>query len=332
MIRLVRTELTRLRWRRAVIVLFAAAVVVPLLIAIGTVWETRPYSEAEIAQGREAAQAQPGFHKEVRRCEKHPRRFGVRDASACEDQVTQWWSNLYRQPLDLRSELRDSSIGAASVVLALLVLVGTTFAGADWASGSMSNQLLFEPRRLRVWLAKGIAVGLVAVLLATVVMTLYWSVLYGAAASRGIDVPTGLTGEVAWQVARCAFLATVGAATGYALTMLSRSTVFTLGTVFALSAAGSLLVAALPLGDDEGRWFPGTNLLAVMQGRATYFRPPPAECSAPGADPATWDAAMQMACNGTGVLTIWQGLAYMAAPVVLVAVLSVWSFRRRDVP
>lgn len=332
MIRLVRTELTRLRWRRAVLVLLAGAVVVPLLIAIGTAWDSRPYSEAEVAGAREQARAQPGFGTEVRRCEKHPRRFGVRSAAGCEDQVTEWWSGLYREPLDLRSELRDSSIGVAGILLALLVLAGTTFAGADWASGSMSNQLLFEPRRLRVWLAKGIAVGLVATLLATVVMTLYWAALYAIAASRGIDVPAGVTGEVAWHVARCTFLAAVGAVAGYALTMLSRSTVFTLGAVFAVTAAGSLLVAALPLGDDKERWFPPTNLLAVMQGRATYYSPPPAECSVRGADPASWDAAMRMACNGYGVATVWQGLVFLLVPVLLVVGLSAWSFRRRDVP
>lgn len=332
MIRLVRTELTRLRWRRAVIALIAAAVVVPLLIAVGTAWETRPHSEAEITQAREQARTQPGFDKEVRRCEKRPRRFGVPSASDCEEQVTQWWSGLGRQPLDLRSQLDESSIGAASIVLALLVLVGTTFAGADWMSGSMSNQLLFEPRRLRVWLAKGIAVGLVATLLAAVVMTVYWSALYGLATSRDIDAPPGLTGEVAWQIARCTFLASVGAIAGYALTMLSRSTVFTLGAVFAVSAAGSVLVAALPLGEDKGRWFPSTNLLAVMQGRATYYRSPPEECLAQGADPATWDAAMRLACNGSGIVTVWQGLIFVLVPVGLVVILSVSSFGRRDVP
>ena len=36
----------------------------------------------------------------------------------------------------------------------LMMLAGTTFAGHDWASGSVSNQLLFEPRRPRVWAAK----------------------------------------------------------------------------------------------------------------------------------------------------------------------------------
>ncbi|RYC07165.1 hypothetical protein [Nocardioides zhouii] len=332
MIRLVRTELTRLRWRRSVVVLVAAAIIVPLLILVGTVWETRAYSDAEVAQSRELARSQPGFEQEVRRCEKRPRRFGVPSAEACESQVTEWYSGLYRRPLDLREELRESSIGAASVVLALVVLAGTTFAGADWASGSMSNQLLFEPRRLRVWLAKAIAIGLLAAVLTSVVMTLYWAGLHVAAGVRDIAVPDGLTGEAAWQVARCTFLAALGAVVGYALTMLSRSTVFTLGAIFAVSAAGSLLVAALPLGPGKERWFPANNLLAVMQGRATYYREPPSECFGPSADPSTWDAAMRTMCQGQASLSVWQGLAFVLVPAVAVVAASIWSFGRRDVP
>ena len=332
MIRLTRTELTRLRWRRSVVVLVAAAIIVPLLILVGTVWETRPYSEAELAQATEQARSQPGFAREVKRCEKRPRRAGVRSAELCEAQVTEWYSGLYRRPLDLREELRESSIGAASIVLALVVLAGTTFAGADWASGSMSNQLLFEPRRLRVWLAKAIALGLLAVVLTAVVMTLYWSGLYVAAGLRDIDVPDAVAGQVAWQVARCTFLAAVGAVVGYAVTMLSRSTVFTLGAIFAISAAGSLVVAALPLGPDKERWFPPNNLLAVMQGRATYYVEPPSECFASGADPSTWDAAMREMCQGQAFVTVWQGLVFVLVPAAAVVALSIWSFGRRDVP
>lgn len=332
MIRLVRTELTRLRWRRSVVVLVAAAIIVPLLILVGTVWETRPYSEAETAEAAELARSQPGFGREVRRCEKCPRRAGVTSAEQCEAQVTEWYSGLYRRPLDLRDELRESSIAAASILLALVVLAGTTFVGADWASGSMSNQLLFEPRRLRVWLAKAIAIGLLAAVLTAVVMTLYWSGMYVAASLRDIDVPDSLVGEVAWQVARCTFLAAVGSVVGLAVTMLSRSTVFTLGAVFAVSAAGSLVVAALPLGPGKERWFPPNNLLAVMQGRATYYREPPSECFARSADPSTWDAAMRTMCQGQAFVTVWQGLAFVLVPAVLVVGMSVWSFGRRDVP
>ena len=61
-----------------------------------------------------------------------------------------------RLPRSWTSRTSAKGSGLAVVVShLLLVLVGTTFVGHDWNSGSMSNQLLFEPRRLRVWAAKG---------------------------------------------------------------------------------------------------------------------------------------------------------------------------------
>lgn len=330
MIRLVTTELTRLRWRRAVLVLVAAAVVLPVLIGLGVAWSTRPYSEDEIASARQQARSQPGFEQEVKTCEERPRRMGVASADRCEAEVLSWYSGIYRDPLDLAQQRTESAVGVAAVVLGLMVLAGTTFAGADWASGSMSNQLLFEPRRLRVWLAKAIAVGLLATLLAAVVMTLYWAGLHLVAASRDIDAPDGFTGEVAWMVARTSVLTGLGAVAGYAVTMLVRSTVFTLGALFAVSTLSTFLIAAIPFGADKERWMPPVNVLAVIMGRVTYYREPPLECAT--GDPTTWDASMQEMCNSQVVVSVWDGLVYLLVPLVLVVALSLWSFRRRDVP
>jgi hypothetical protein len=330
MIRLVTAELTRLRWRRAVLVLLAAAFVVPALIGVGTSWNSRPYSADEVARAEAQAMEQPGFAQEVRQCEQRPGRFGVDDAEQCRAQILGWWTGLYREPLDLRSELHNSGVGVASVLLVLLVLVGTTFAGADWNSGSMSNQLLFEPRRLRVWLAKALAVGATAAVVAAVVLGLYWTGLALVASARGIDAPPDVGGEIGWMIARCTFLAGLGAVGGYALTMLFRSTVFTLGAMFATSVVSTFFVAALPLGTDKERWLPPLNVAAVMQGKATYWREPPAECMT--SDPGTWDAVMRRTCEGRAVLTVWDGLVFILVPAIVVVLLSLWAFRRRDVP
>ena len=50
--RLLRVELTRLRWRRAIVVLLVACVAVPLVLLAGYAWDTRPFSDADIARGR----------------------------------------------------------------------------------------------------------------------------------------------------------------------------------------------------------------------------------------------------------------------------------------
>ena len=75
--------------------------------------------------------------------------------------ITPTYENyLYRSAFDLaRSPRRRRRMAAITILAGLMMLVGTTFAGHDWNTGSMSNQLLFEPRRLRVWAAKGLAVA-----------------------------------------------------------------------------------------------------------------------------------------------------------------------------
>ena len=51
----------------------------------------------------------------------------------------------FRHDDNTEQEQQDSGIGVLVIVSALMLIAGATFAGADWASGSMSNQLLFEP-------------------------------------------------------------------------------------------------------------------------------------------------------------------------------------------
>ena len=56
---------------------------------------------------------------------------------------------LPREELDLRGTLKGNGMGVAILVIGLLIIAGSTFAGADWSSGSIRNQVLFEPRRSR---------------------------------------------------------------------------------------------------------------------------------------------------------------------------------------
>ena len=106
--RLFTTELLRLRSRRAVVVLLAGCALAATLIVAGTAWNTRPVSEADLQH----AQAQvdrdrqdPGFQRDVQRCEKHPRRYGAPSAAACEDTMgpqIDWY--LYRSQLQGHTE------------------------------------------------------------------------------------------------------------------------------------------------------------------------------------------------------------------------------------
>lgn len=317
--RQLRVELTRLRWRRAVVVLLLLALAIPALIGASRIWSTRPVSEAEIAQlVRTNAE-------ELQRCVERPRQFGLprsADEQQCTDRIVEWYAG--RSPLRLAEEQVGSGLGVVAVLTMLLMLLGTTFAGHDWATGSMSNQLLFEARRGRVWSAKAAAVTLVSLVTATVVSTAYWLVLYGVARLRDLPLrEDALLDSLAYGL-RGAGFAAAAALGGYALTMLFRSTVATIGVLFAVTVAGGIVLAALDVSD---RWQPAANLAAIVNNGTTYWVPVPESCWSGGEEPQPGSE-----CDPEAHLSLGHGVGYYGTALVLVGAASVLTFRRRDVP
>lgn len=326
--RLVLLELTRLRARRAVAVLLAACVAVTVIIFAGTAWSTRPVSEEEVAR----AQAQVerdldgGFYRrEIARCERNPGRFGVSDPAACAETVgpqVEWY--LSRPQLEMREMPGGPGLGVITVLMGLLMLVGTTFAGADWSSGSMSNQLLFEPRRVRVWLAKGGAVLVLAAGTAAVLLAGFWASVAVLAAVRDVATPRPVAELIVAGSLRSVLLIGAAALGAYAVTMLFRSTVFTLGAMFAV-VVGATVVMSL-LGISEA-WYPNTNVAAVISDGTRYYVEPPSICfEGRGRPPAGVD------CSGMEQLSLGEGARNLGALLAAAVAASVWSFHRRDVP
>ncbi|MDF1605489.1 hypothetical protein [Nocardioides sp. YIM 152315] len=309
MIALARVELTRMRWRRAVIALLVLAIVIPVLIGVARVWSTRPLSEAQLTE----------FHSQVEDqiadCVEHPRQWGVRTKdperirARCTRNMSGW--QPYRQPLSLASERNGGSgMGVVAVLTALLLLAGTTFVGHDWNSGSMSNQLLFESRRRRLWAAKALAVTGVAFALAAVVSTAYWLGLWAVMQARDLPVLDGSLADSLLYGLRGAGFAAAAALGGYALTMLGRSTVATVGVLFGVSVAGGIVLAVLGIGEQ---WQPQKNVAAIVKDGTTYYEQA-------GNDYAERD------------LPIWHGIGYYGVALVATVGASVVSFRLRDVP
>lgn len=331
---LVRVELLRLRCRRAVLLLLAAAIVTPLVIAVSLVFTTSPPSQAELDQVTaqvEKERQRPSAQRQLARCQKNPGRFGVspEDVRAgCDENVLpqpEWFADF--SVLDLDNERGDdgSGIAVATILGVLMFLLGTTFVGHDWNTGSISNQLLFEPRRLRVWGAKAMAVTLTALVVSAVTLTAFWLVLGLAVFSRDVPVRPGALVDCLQQGGRSALLAAACALGGYALTMLSRSTVFTIGALFAVSVAGGLLLGIL--GPDDPGWLdPTINVKAVVLDGTEYYVEIPQRCyekrrlyGGPG-------------CDDTLERTLTEGAIYYGGVLVAVGGASALSFRRRDVP
>jgi len=327
--RLLGVELTRLRWRRAVQLLVVISIAVPIVVFAITAWNTRPVTAADLAEVQAQIDRDTASSKDdLRACLEHPEEQGIPAGEDPETVCKEWytprpeWYGL-RQPLDLANE-RDSGSGPVVIALltVLLVLAGTTFAGHDWGTGSMSNQLLFEPRRGRVWWVKGLAVALVAGVLAAAVLAAYWTGLWVLASARDLDP----SGHVLWQGylqgIRGTVLAALCAVAAYALTMLFRSTVATLGVLFGLSILAPILMALIAFPNNE-RWMPQTNIMAVILDGTTYY----------GEMVCTSDANGNQECGGgEHELSLEGGSAYLLGLLALAAVPSVVTFRRRDVP
>lgn len=321
MIRLLGVELTRFRSRRAVALLLLAGVLITAVIAGATAWNTRGVSESELRYAQELAQSeaeQPSFQEELADCQQNADDWGV-TVDECEDIVlpsASWY--LDRSPLDLERERTNSALGAATVLAGLAIMIGATFAGADWASGSMSNQLLFEPRRARMWLAKAIVVVLGTALLALVALSALWAFYSAVVSARDLTTTGDALGPIRGDVLRAVAVCAAAGLGGLALSMFFRSTVATVAVTFVVTVAGEILLNLLPI-EGRMRFSPSLNLMAVLQdGAETYD-------SSLRCDPTVGDCGMlQVSLAG--------GAAYLGVLLAVVALVSLWSFRRRDVP
>ncbi len=338
MLRTTLVELTRLRWRRAVLVLLAVAVVAPVVIAAVLAWQTRPLTDADLAAAEQRVQAeidQPYNQRTLERCVQRPERYGgggrldtgnpAAVQAFCERSVlprTEYY--LDRQELDLRSVYRDAvGVAVITIVTMLLLLIGVTFAGHDWNTGSMSNQVLFEPRRWRIWLGKALAVMLVGIVTATVVLGLFWGILAVVAATRDLGPAEGVSGLIWAQSWRGVVLAVAAGVGGYAVTMLLRSTVAALGILFAVTVVAPILIAISGMPGNE-RALPQNNALAWLTGEARFQQ---------FDDPACFGDLRTGPRPEDCVLIIDRGDAawYFGGLLAVACAASVFSFSRRDV-
>jgi len=324
--RLLRVEVSRFFSRRAVVLLVLGAALLTGLLAGSRVWDTRPVTASELAEAKaQVAEqlAQPDFQHELRTCRDDPETYfgpGATSADCDVNMVPTTANYLNRSTLDLAQERRGNGPALVVLVAALMIIVGTTYAGGDWHTGSISNQLLFEPRRTRVWVTKALVALVGCGLVAAVLLASFWAALALVAEARGIATGPGTVSVIAWESLRGVALAAAGGLGGYALTMLLRHTVGTLALLFAYAAGGEALLALLPV-DGSARFSPTYNLFAwVRDGVRVYDQS--VVCS-PSQGPT---------CDQRLSITLVDGATYLGVLLLVTLVLSAVLFRRRDVP
>ncbi len=323
--RLLAVELNRFRSRRAIGLLALAAILVAAVLVGATAWQTRPLT----ADDRTNATAQADLEgqrseiqQQVRACRADPTSYLGPSATAekCADALVPGASAYYpREPLTLRSALSPGGLGLplALIVVGLMVIAASTFVGADWSSGSLTNQLLFEPRRVRLWLAKAAAVVIGSGLVTLVALTGYWLGIGSVAQARGLGLPSGQVTDVGWHVVRAVALG-MGAALGaFALTAVFRHTVATLALLFIYSVGGEIAVNLLPI-EGAGRWSVGNNALGWLAPHHRYFD-------------ATISCTPGERCSSTQVMTHLESGTFLGVLLGIAVVISLVGFQRRDV-
>ncbi|GLY08046.1 ABC transporter permease subunit [Actinoplanes sp. NBRC 101535] len=216
------------------------------------------------------------------------------------------------------------------VLTALLAMVafaiGASFVGVEWRNGGMMNLLLWRPRRAQVLLTKlgALLAGLVGL---TVVTGLLWTATFWAIGrfrgdlgklTPGVWQSFGLTGL------RALALVVVAGALGFGLASIGRHTAAAFGV-----AIGALVVMQFGLSTvlnmASARY--ADLYLADKWVTAWMYK---------SAEVIDWSAPCDYASGGNceqPVFTItWQmagGL--LTALFVLVTVVAMWTFRKRDI-
>ena len=127
-------------------------------------------------------------------------------------------------------DAREFIEGTAALFVIAGWLIGTSLAGAEWQTGTMTTLLTWEPRRARVLGTKTVAAALGAFAMVLVLNLIFLGLLALVAATRGST--DGLDVSLVWFIVRIAALASVGAVLGLALAMVTRNTAAALGIAF----------------------------------------------------------------------------------------------------
>jgi hypothetical protein len=165
----------------------------------------------------------------------------------------------------------EDTVTGLGVALSLLgILIGSTFLAAEFGAAGFGTQLLFEPRRWRLYAAKaaGVAVGCFVVAVIVVVWTGLGQLVASALRGSTDGVDGGWLVDRAGDTARAASACALAAVCALAIGALARRTVVAVGIFFGLVIATGFLINT-SWGRPLGRNSPMNALFAVGSGDFT---------------------------------------------------------------
>ncbi|GAA1531535.1 ABC transporter permease subunit [Kribbella lupini] len=328
MIRLTGVELRRLVARRLVMLGVVAVLGVTVLMLAATWWNSRPLSAAE--QQNTKVQFEQAHADWVKNHDKYDKE--CRDSYAdqpepkppVEEMCTYSEPKLeeWGKPQTVFTELMPSLLQGSSYLLAFAAfLIGASFVGAEFSSASIGNWLTFEPRRMRVYGSKLVAVAVGMVPVAVVTLALLLAGTYLIVSQMGVT--TGTTGKVWGNLletsGRTVVLAGVAGALGGVLALLLRHTAAAIGVIMGYAVLvegifGSVLASAQP-------WLVRLNFDAWVLHGTTYWVQ---KCKTMGDGSYTCEQVEKS-------LSFEHGAWYLGIGAVVLVVIGALVFNRRDV-
>jgi hypothetical protein len=216
-------------------------------------------------------------------------------------------------------------VGTAIASAGVAFLIGASSGGAEWSSRSMTLQLLFEPRRLRLLTLKWAGLVVSTTVLAAVAMATAVGLGAMTAQLRGTwdqqyastdEIRDGLTQTMLLMGLRGLVLVAGAATVGYAIAMLVRNTGASLGVAFVYFVVleNGIRFALMRYGSEP--YMLSTNAVAFLV---------PGGLEVPGEQLGPYDESTTV--DLTTLRSFITLLVYTAA----VSLPAAWSFSRRDV-
>jgi ABC-type transport system involved in multi-copper enzyme maturation permease subunit len=208
--------------------------------------------------------------------------------------------------------MHDVSRGVSIALAVVALVVGASFAGAEWGSGSMAMLLTWEPRRGRILLSKTIAIAVVAFSASAAFLTFLALIHFPVGLLRGIT--SGMTGEWWRELAgtwlRGGAIAAVTGSIGVGIATFTRNTAGAIGIGVVYGAMVDPLVSA---------WRNGLLRPWLLQYNLARFLgfPVPVEV-----DPFQTDVR---------ILSPWRPAVWLCVVVAALLAAAYGVFRARDV-
>lgn len=166
--------------------------------------------------------------------------------------------------IQARTALRITAVAVAAAMAMFAFIMGASFVGAEWNAGTMQALLFWEPRRVRVLVAKAAALVAGVVVITAAVEAVGFGGMYLITATRGstAGVTGGLVTSVVLTMLRGTVVVSVAALLGYAIAGLCRVTGAALGGAFLYFLILEQILAGLRPGWQ--RFLFGANMGAVL--------------------------------------------------------------------